>query len=80
MRYTKEWNDYELIDCSNGEKLERWGNQVLIRPDPQVIWKSERKNRLWYQADPDMNALKQAAVSGIFIKKCLLSGRSDIKI
>ncbi len=51
MRYTKEWNDYELIDCSNGEKLERWGNQVLIRPDPQVIWKSERKNRLWYQAD-----------------------------
>lgn len=39
MRYTKEWNDYELIDCSNGEKLERWGNQVLIRPDPQVIWK-----------------------------------------
>lgn len=51
MRYTKEWKDYELIDCSNGEKLERWENQVLIRPDPQVIWKSERKNNLWYQAN-----------------------------
>lgn len=51
MRYTKEWKDYELIDCSNGEKLERWENQVLIRPDPQVIWKSERKNNLWYKAN-----------------------------
>ena len=51
MRYTKDWKDYELIDCSGGEKLERWGNQVLVRPDPQVIWKSERKNKLWYKAD-----------------------------
>lgn len=51
MRYTKDWKEYELIDCSNGEKLERWGNQVLIRPDPQVIWKSERKNSNWYQAN-----------------------------
>ena len=51
MRYTKEWKDYELIDCSDGEKLERWGNQVLIRPDPQVIWKSEKKDILWHKAD-----------------------------
>ncbi len=49
MRYTEYWKDYELIDCSGGEKLERWGNQILVRPDPQVIWKSERKNKLWYQ-------------------------------
>lgn len=49
MRYTEDWKDYELIDCSGGEKLERWGNQILVRPDPQVIWKSERKNKLWYQ-------------------------------
>lgn len=48
MRYTTDWKDYELIDCSCGEKLERWGKQVLVRPDPQVIWKSERKNSLWY--------------------------------
>ncbi len=45
MRYTEDWKDYELIDCSGGEK----GNQILVRPDPQVIWKSERKNKLWYQ-------------------------------
>lgn len=48
MRYTDEWQDYELIDCSSGEKLERWGQQILVRPDPQVIWKSQRKNRLWF--------------------------------
>lgn len=49
MRYTTDWNDYELIDCSDGEKLERWTRQILIRPDPQVIWKSEKEHRLWYQ-------------------------------
>lgn len=47
MRYTKDWKDYELIDCSSGEKLERWGKEILVRPDPQVIWKSERKNKYW---------------------------------
>ncbi len=51
MRFTRDWKDYELIDCSDGEKLERWGDHILIRPDPQVIWKSERSSRLWSKAD-----------------------------
>lgn len=51
MRYTKDWKDYELIDCSTGEKLERWTDEILVRPDPQVIWKSEKKNKLWYNPD-----------------------------
>lgn len=51
MRYSKDWKDYELIDCSSGEKLERWTREILIRPDPQVIWKSEKEHRLWYQPD-----------------------------
>lgn len=38
MELANLWKDYELIDCSNGEKLERWGNFILLRPDPQVIW------------------------------------------
>ena len=38
MILADKWKDYELIDCSNGEKLERWGNVILLRPDPQVIW------------------------------------------
>lgn len=50
MRYTTDWKDYELMDCSCGEKLERWTREILIRPDPQVIWKSDRDKRLWYQA------------------------------
>lgn len=49
MRYSKDWKDYELIDCSSGEKLERWTREILVRPDPQVIWKSEKTNRLWSQ-------------------------------
>ena len=49
MRFTDEWKDYELLDCSDGERLERWGDVILVRPDPQVIWKTEKKNRLWYQ-------------------------------
>ncbi len=55
MRYTKEWKDYELIDCSDGEKLERWGNIILVRPDPQVIWKTPKKNPLWRKADAYYN-------------------------
>ena len=51
MRVADKWQDYELIDCSCGERLERWGNVTLIRPDPQVIWKTPKKNPLWKNAD-----------------------------
>ena len=51
MRATKDWQDYELIDSSFGERLERWGNITLIRPDPQVIWKTPKKNPAWKKAD-----------------------------
>ena len=40
MILADKWKDYELLDCSNGEKIERWGNVVLLRPDPQVIWEN----------------------------------------
>ena len=49
MRFTKDWKDYELIDCSGGEKLERWGDVLLVRPDPQVIWKSKYNDGRWYK-------------------------------
>ena len=44
------WKEYELIDCEGGERLERWGDYILVRPDPQVIWHGERKNPLWRKA------------------------------
>ena len=50
MRATDNWKDYELIDCSDGERLERWGDIILIRPDPQIIWSSKKKNPLWKNA------------------------------
>ena len=43
------WNDYEVIDTSAGEKLERWGDYILVRPDPQVIWNTPHKVREWKQ-------------------------------
>ena len=51
MRVSDKWKDYELIDCSDGERLERWGKYILIRPDPQVIWSTAKTNGLWYNAD-----------------------------
>ena len=51
MWIAKDWQDYTIIDTSSGEKLEIWGKYSLIRPDPQVIWKTEKKHKLWTHAD-----------------------------
>ncbi len=47
MWIAEDWKDYEVLDTSDGEKLERWGDYLLIRPDPQVIWRKERKAAGW---------------------------------
>ena len=47
MWTANNWNDYEVLDASKGEKLERWGDYLLIRPDPQVIWDTPRSARGW---------------------------------
>ena len=47
MWIANNWKDYEVIDCSCGEKLERWGNYTLVRPDPQVIWDTPKKEKGW---------------------------------
>ena len=51
MRVSDGWKDYELLDCSDGERLERWGNVILIRPDPQVIWQTPKTHSMWKKAD-----------------------------
>lgn len=48
MRYVKDFNDYELIDAEQGERLERWGDILLVRPDPQVIWSGKKNDERWY--------------------------------
>ncbi|MEE1248876.1 MAG: class I SAM-dependent methyltransferase [Lachnospiraceae bacterium] len=47
MWIADQWKDYEVIDCSNGEKVERWGKYILVRPDPQVIWDTPKSNKAW---------------------------------
>ncbi len=51
MWISDKWVDYELLDCSGGERLERWGKYILIRPDPQVIWNTEKTDPRWERAD-----------------------------
>lgn len=55
MRVSDKWKDYELLDCTDGERLERWGNIILIRPDPQVIWKTGRRHPMWRKANARYN-------------------------
>ena len=51
MEIAKNWKDYEILDMTNGEKLERWGNIYLIRPDPQIIWKEKTFPEKWKKAN-----------------------------
>ena len=60
MRTVEGFKDYELIDADGGERLERWGDVILIRPDPHVIWNTNRKNKLWNNA----NAIYHRSNSG----------------
>ena len=47
MWIADSWKDYEVLDASGGEKLERWGRYILVRPDPQVIWDTPRSHKGW---------------------------------
>ncbi len=51
MWLASDWTEYELIDCGGGEKLERWGDRLLVRPDPQAIWDTPRTHRGWKKPD-----------------------------
>ena len=51
MRPADTWKDYELLDATDGNRLERWGETILIRPDPQVVWKTPKQSSLWAKAD-----------------------------
>ena len=51
MWIADNWKDYELLDASDGERLERWGRYILRRPDPQIIWRGAQKHPAWKNAD-----------------------------
>ena len=68
------WKDYELIDCGGGEKLERWGDKLLVRPDPQAIWNTPRNHRGWRM--PDARYARSSSGGGQWADK---SERSKIR-
>ena len=59
MWIADNWKDYEVIDCSKGEKLERWGDYILVRPDPQVIWDTPRKEKGWHKMNAHYHRSKK---------------------
>ena len=69
MIISKDWKDYEILDMANGEKLERWGNIILIRPDPQIIWKNKSHPELWKKANAHYHRSNKGGGEWEFIKK-----------
>ena len=59
MWLADNWKDYEVIDCSKGEKLERWGDYILVRPDPQVIWDTPLKEKGWHKMNAHYHRSKK---------------------
>ena len=51
MRVWLDWKDFELLDASGKNRLERWGNKIFVRPDPQIIWKTPKIHKMWNKAD-----------------------------
>lgn len=69
MLIAKDWLDYTLIDCADGQKLEKWGDFTLIRPDPQVIWQEKTNENEWKKADAHYHRSKQGGGSWEYKKK-----------
>lgn len=81
MWLADNWKEYEVIDCSEGEKLERWGKYTLLRPDPQVIWNTKKEDKHWKHLNAHYHRSKKGGGewefsifqnSGIFITEVLL--------
>ena len=66
MWIANQWKNYEVIDCSKGEKLERWGKYLLVRSDPQVIWDTPKTERGWKHMNGHYNRSKKGGVEWEF--------------
>ncbi len=69
MKIADSWKDYEILDMANGEKLERWKDIVLIRPDPQIIWSKKSYPQKWKEVNATYNRSKTGGGSWKFNKK-----------
>ena len=69
MIVARDWQDYKIIDMANGQKLENWGNIILSRPDPQIIWKDKAHPEQWKKADAVYSRSKTGGGSWKYNKK-----------
>ncbi|MDO5557241.1 MAG: class I SAM-dependent methyltransferase [Clostridia bacterium] len=69
MEIANKWQDYEILDMANGEKLERWGKVVLVRPDPQIIWKQKSFPKKWDNVNARYNRSKTGGGAWEYSKK-----------
>ena len=69
MNIAKNWEDYKIIDMANGQKLEKWGNYTLSRPDPQIVWKNKSYPEEWKKADAIYSRSKTGGGSWDYKKK-----------
>lgn len=69
MNIANNWNDYEILDMADGEKLERWGNIILVRPDPQIIWKERSFPSKWNNINARYNRSSSGGGSWKYNKK-----------
>ncbi len=69
MRLASEWKDYKILDMADGQKLERWGEVVLSRPDPQIIWKSKSFPSKWKEINAEYHRSKTGGGAWEFKKK-----------
>lgn len=79
MNIARDWVDYEIIDMADGDKLERWGDTVLIRPDPQIIWKEKSFPEKWKTANAVYNRSKTGGGSWKYKTKVSESWRIKYK-
>ncbi len=69
MRTADQWKEYQILDTDSGEKIERWGNYTMVRPDPQIIWQTARSIPAWKNADAHYLRSKKGGGSWDYFKK-----------
>ena len=69
MKIANNWKDYEILDMANGEKLEKWKDIILIRPDPQIIWPNKTYPQIWKNANATYNRSKTGGGSWEYKKE-----------
>ena len=75
MNLASDWNDYQILDMANGEKLEKWNNITLVRPDPQIIWKQKTYPEKWKKADAKYSRSNTGGGAWNYIKNYLQHGK-----